>query len=359
MHRKNWTWTILGILALITRQVAALHPERTEEVYSRTFFPVIRNLIDLSIARLPFPTVHLFLLLLGFIGWKFILGLRREWGWKGKSGYFIRSALNFCGALVFFFLVLWGFNYQRVPVFEQLSLKPRALDQEVLIQEIELTQRLLIQLRSNIQSDTAAIHTFPSYKEMESLVREEMGKNLYLLGLNFTGIPRTKQFHPYGFMRRMGIYGIYFPFTGESYIDPSLHPLEKPFTIAHEMAHSYGFTDEGEANFIGWLICSVSEVPLIQYSGQLRLFRYHLNDLFRMDSEAYKTFTATIPAGIKKDLASVRENIHSVQPLFIEVSKKSNDLYLKTQGVKAGVKSYAQLPMLAYAWRNRLQGIDD
>jgi hypothetical protein len=285
----------------------------------------------------------------------FVLAKRRS-GWKERSVYSLRSIFNFAGGLVFFFLIFWGFNYQRIPVFEQLSLKPRALEQEILVQEMELTKRLLIQLRSNIQADTGAISSFPVYKELESRVREEMGKNLYLLGLNFTGIPRTKEFHPHGFMRRMGIYGIYFPFTGESYIDPSLHPLEKPFTIAHEMAHSYGVTDEGEANFIGWLICSVSEDPLLQYSGQLRLFRYHLNDLYRMDPDAYKTFVASIPIGIRNDMASVRENILSVQPFFLELSKKSNDLYLKTQGVKAGVKSYAQLPMLAYAWRNRLRG---
>jgi hypothetical protein len=35
------------------------------------------------------------------------------------------------------------------------------------------------------------------------------------------------------------------------------------------------------------------------------------------------------------------------------MSRKSNDLFLKSQGVKAGIKSYQQLPMLASAWRKR------
>jgi hypothetical protein len=40
------------------------------------------------------------------------------------------------------------------------------------------------------------------------------------------------------------------------------------------------------------------------------------------------------------------------------LSRKSNDIFLKTQGVKAGVMSYQQLPMLAYAWRKRLKSGD-
>ena len=131
------------------------------------------------------------------------------------------------------------------------------------------------------------------YKDLEDLVRSNMRENLYLLGLNFTGKPRTKEFYPAGFMRKMGIMGIYFPFTGESYIDPAIHVLEKPITVAHEMAHSYGVTNEGEANFIGWVICSNSDDPLLQYSGQLRLLRYQMNDLYRMSKELYTHFYKT------------------------------------------------------------------
>jgi hypothetical protein len=122
------------------------------------------------------------------------------------------------------------------------------------------------------------------------------------------------------------------------------------------MAHSYGVTDEGEANFIGWVICSNSDDPLLQYSGQLRLFRYQMNDLYRMSKELYTHFYKTIPIGIRNDLLSLQKNNKAIKPYSLELSRKSNDIFLKTQGVKAGVNSYQQLPMLAYSWRNRLKG---
>jgi hypothetical protein len=356
MIKGNWTWGVLGVLALVVRYAAERNPVKTEALYSRTFFPVIRNFIDATVSRLPFPTFYLFLLSVVVVLLYMLYRMFHTDGWSAKMVFVFRSTVNGLGFLVFFFLMLWGFNYQRIPIFEQLSLKPLPLDERELIKELTLTKNILSHIRPNIRQDTSAIEEVMNYKELEDLVRSELSNNLYTLGLNYTGKPRTREFYPSGFMRHMGIYGIYFPFTGESYIDPSLHPLEKPFTIAHEMAHSYGVTDEGEANFIAWVICSNSESYLLQYTGQLRLLRYQLNDLYRINQDSYKNFVAALPHGVKNDLSSIRRNSLSIQPLFSEVSRRSNDLYLKTQGVKAGVQSYAQLPMLVVAWRNQLKG---
>ena len=354
MAKRDWSWAILGILALIIRYFAVQNPEATDEIYSRKFFPGIRNVIDMTLGNLPFPSVYLFvatvLFVLGLFAYRFYL----RQGWKSKAIYFLQALANGTGALVFFFLVLWGFNYQRTPIFQQLSLNPKSLNLEQLKSEIEITNRLVVQYRGRITTDSSAINSIMDYADLEKLVRANMNENLEILGLNFTGKPRTKQFPPPGFMRKMGILGIYFPFTGESYIDPSLHPLEQPFTVAHEMAHSYGVTDEGEANFIAWVICTNSEDPLLRYSGHLRLLQYQMRDYYRMAPEEYKDWVKGLSIGIRNDLNSIREAMEAFQPFSLELSRKSNDIFLKSQGVKAGVNSYQQLPMLAFSWRKRM-----
>lgn len=355
MLRGNYTWAALGLVSVLARHFAIKYPEKTELFYSRLFFPGIRNLIDNTLSILPFATVYIFVAsIFLFLGIYFYKVWRME-GWKDKVGYSIRSLANYLGAIVFFFLILWGYNYQRIPIFKQIGITPVPLNEDQLLGEIKLTANIVNQLRANIEEDTVAIESIMDYGDLEKLVRANIRENLYLLGLNFTGNPRTKQFYPAGFMRRMGILGIYFPYTGESYIDPTLHPLEKPFTIAHEMAHSYGVTDEGEANFIAWVICSNSEEALLQYSGQLRLLRYQMRDLYRMSKEVYIDFYKSLPAGIRNDLVSIQKSNELIKPFNLEISRKSNDLFLKTQGVKAGVNSYLELPMLAFAWRNRLK----
>jgi len=356
MGKRDWSWAFLGALALGIRYMAALNPDATDEIYSRKFFPVIRNVIDMSLGNLPFPSVYFFIMSVVLVVGIYIYRFRIRKGWKMKTLYSFRAMANGLGALIFFFLVLWGFNYQRTPIFQQLGLSPESLDFEKLKEEVLITQRLVEQYRDAITSDTVAITEILPYPDLEILVRSNMGENLDMLGLNFTGKPRTKLFPPPGFMRRMGILGIYFPFTGESYIDPTLHPLEQPFTVAHEMAHSYGVTNEGEANFIAWVICGNSDDPLLRYSAQLRLLMYQIRDYYKMDPEDYKLFLKSLDLGVKKDMISIREASEAIQPISYELSRKTNDVFLKSQGVKAGIKSYQQLPMLAYAWRRRMKG---
>lgn len=354
MGKRDWSWAFLGIVALTIRYFAVQYPEATDELYSRKFFPGIRNVIDLTLGHLPFPSVYLFVVLVLLVLVVFVQRFRKRTGWKSRSIYTVQATSNGIGALIFFFLVLWGFNYQRTPIFQQLALKPKSLNLVQLESEITITKRLVEQYRRQVTSDSSAISEIMDYPDLEKLVRANMGENLEILGLNFTGRPRTKQFPPPGFMRKMGILGIYFPFTGESYIDPTLHPLEQPFTVAHEMAHSYGVTDEGEANFIAWVICTNSEDPLLRYSGHLRLLQYQMRDYYRMAPDEYKTWTKTLSSGVKSDLNSISAAAAAIKPFSLELSRKSNDIFLKSQGVKAGVNSYQQLPMLAYAWRKRM-----
>lgn len=354
MVRRDWSWAILGVLALVIRYFAVQYPEATDEIYSRKFFPGIRNVIDLTLGNLPFPSVYLFIATVFFVFGLFIYRFKNRPGWKAKSLYSVQALSNGVGAIVFLFLVLWGFNYQRTPIFQQLALKPKALNLEQLKSEIEITKRLVVQYRGRISSDSLPINSIMAYQDLEKLVRANMNEHLEILGLNFTGKPRTKLFPPPGFMRKMGILGIYFPFTGESYIDPTLHALEQPFTVAHEMAHSYGVTDEGEANFIAWVICTNSEDPLLRYSGHLRLLQYQMRDFYRMAPDEYKEWVKGLSTGIRNDLNSLRESSEAVKAYSMELSRKSNDIFLKSQGVKAGVNSYQQLPMLAFSWRKRM-----
>lgn len=350
MRNYKWTGVFLGTAALLLRWMASQFPVHTEQVYSRTIFPIIRQLIDVSIAKLPFPTVYLFLVVVvGVIVW-FLFRSNQRQGRRGKVRHLVRSLFNFVGVLVFFFLLLWGYNYQRVPVYQQLSLAPAFLSPDELAEEMELTHSVLSTVRKTLSADTLAIEKTMPYSELEALVRREMREALPRLGFDGRGYPRTKEFYP-GFLKKMGIVGIYFPFTGEGYIETNLHDLEKPFTVAHEMAHSFGITNEGEANFISWVVGMQSKELLLQYAAQLQLLRYQLNELSRRDPQAYKAFIANLDAGIKNDIIAIMLKARETPPLFDNVSRKSNDLYLKTQGVRAGVKSYAQLPALAYAWR--------
>ena len=89
-----------------------------------------------------------------------------------------------------------------------------------------------------------------------------------------SGRVRVRQPWPNGFLLRWSTAGIYIPQTGEGHIDRGLLAVQKPFTIAHEMAHGYGVADEGACNFIAWLACSQSRDPWVRFGGALTYWRY-------------------------------------------------------------------------------------
>jgi hypothetical protein len=72
-----------------------------------------------------------------------------------------------------------------------------------------------------------------------------------------------------------------------------------------------------------------------------------------MDPDGALCWMENLPRGIIQDLISIRDSAEAYPPIWLALSRKSNDLFLKSQGVKAGIKSYQQLPMLAAAWRQR------
>src|SRR5690606_41731359 len=127
MFNYKWIGAALGAGALLLRFMAAQFPEATEGIYARAVFPLIRQLIDGSISRLPFPSVYLFVaIVLGVVAF-FFFQIKKKEAPKSKSTYLIRSSLNFTGVLIFSFLLLWRYTYQRPTVYSQPSLQPAPL----------------------------------------------------------------------------------------------------------------------------------------------------------------------------------------------------------------------------------------
>ncbi|MDO6438740.1 DUF3810 domain-containing protein [Cyclobacterium sp. 1_MG-2023] len=353
MRIGKWTGVYLGIIALLFRYFAASSPFHTEKWYTTGLYPLVRAFLDHTLLLLPFPALYLLIILLIYLGYRFVRKLFKLESRKQGFFLFSRIILNFLGLVIFSFLFFWGYNYYRVPLYQKLELSPSPLSTGLLITEMESTQQSLQILRDKVQSDSTNWADTPDFSTQASMIRDEMKSVLREWEHGGKGSPVVKQFYPEGTLRRLGIFGIYFPFTGEAYLDPSLHPLEKGFTMAHELAHGFGITDEGEANFMAWLVCSQSSKAFFQYAATMKLFRYQLNDLYRMDSERYKEFLVHIPEPIKNDIREIQESNRAIVPFASELSRRSNDLYLKSQGVKAGVRSYAQLPMLVYAWKGK------
>jgi len=218
---------------------------------------------------------------------------------------------------------------------------------------LELNHLAVIEARNQIPkiSSTPIDATFlPT--DIENTIRRIVEEELHRLGYKTSGKVRGRLLTPKGILMRIGTSGVYFPWTGECNIDSGLHPVQIPFTLAHEFCHGYGFTDEGTCNFLAYLACIHSDIPMVQYSGYLGYWRYLASSYRRMDNENYKTYFDEIPKGVLNDVIAIDKEIDKYPDIFPDFRDAFYDTYLKTQGISEGMKNYSRIVMLAKAWRD-------
>ena len=145
------------------------------------------------------------------------------------------------------------------------------------------------------------------------------------------------------YFRRAGVAGMTDPFFLETLMASDILPFERPHVVAHEWAHLAGITDEGEANFVGWLTC-VRGTPSQQYSGWLFLYSEVLAGLPR---DRAQPISALLSAGPRADLQALRErSLRELSPRVSGAGWLVYDQYLKANRVEAGTASYAQVVQL-------------
>ena len=147
------------------------------------------------------------------------------------------------------------------------------------------------------------------------------------------------------------ITGIYSFFTGEANINVAFPDYCIPFTAAHELAHQRGVAREDEANFMAFLVCLSSEDSYIRYSGLLNIYEYVMNALYTADVTLYRAAYAELDdtvMGEERAYAAFFEKYR--KNVAATVSEKTNDIYLQSQGARAGTRSYDMVVDLTVAY---------
>lgn len=351
-------WGIgLGMFAVVLRFILGAFPQIVESLYSRGLYKLVRVILDSVHWALPFSVLYLMVLLLlvsiyfGFKKWK-----RSKRSFLGKTSQALFSLVSLIGWIVFLFLFLWGFNYGRIPLATQIKITPRPLKLATVIEELKTREPKLVELRSNIsgaQPDNSfSLAALP--ENMEEHLRQGLENQLVKLGYPRTGFPTVRTGYPKGILWGFGAIGFYNPFTGECNVDPAVHPIDRPYVVAHELAHAYGFGDEGTCNFLAYLTCKNSNHPFVQYAGIFNYWQYLYYSFRRADQESFAAYYQALPEGLKTDVLAIEAN-NAAYPDFFPTNFRiaTYDAFLKSQGVSDGYASYNQVVMLVYAWENK------
>ncbi len=356
--RIDWrfTWIGLAMLASLIKYFLSLNPTFTEIVYSRGIFPVFRWVFDFSLGLSPIPL--LYMAMTALVVWA-VLRIRKGTKpevrpFRNRLASVFLSITAAISIIIFFFFILWGYNYSRVPIEQQFELNSIQYDTARIKAEALLATQELIEARKQIpRAGTAALDQQFLSENLEASIRPSLQKILRGVGYPTPGRARCRQIYPRGWMMRLGATGIYIPHLGEGHIDGGLHPIAKPFTMAHEMSHAYGFGDEGTANFLAYLSTQSSNDPFIVYSGRFAYWRYAAGQLYTVDENAFQQLIDQLPAAVRLDWETVRKTHAQYPEFFPIIFDKIYDSFLKSQGVLDGKQSYTRVVSLVMAWRER------
>ena len=202
------------------------------------------------------------------------------------------------GAVVYLaFLVFWGLNYRRVPLERRIVFEPGAVTAGA-----AESAALAAVSRVNRLHDQAHAMGWPEHDVIDASLAHAFSDAVRELGGSATVVPgRPKHTLLNLYFRPAGVDGMTDPFFLETLVARELLPFERPFVVAHEWSHLAGFADEGEANFLGWLVCARAGVAA-QYSGWLFLYGQLARDLPRA---AREPVVGRLAAGPRQDLRAI------------------------------------------------------
>ncbi len=352
MKRYKSSLITLVLLAIaVSIHLYSADEVRVENQYSTVFYPALAHFMRQLFGWLPFSfgdllygLAILWLILKGLKAIKYLL--KRQ----VNTQRFTKGAIKIVNILLLlyiFFNVLWGINYNRIGVAEQLGLKMENYDladlkqlNHLLVEKVNASKRQLIMEKAQYPNETELFEKVEqAYTKAETIYpflhyqSQSLKPSLWSWAGNYIGFT-----------------GYYNPFTAEAQVNTMVPKFLLPFTSCHEVAHQLGYAKEMEANFVGYLAGTASEDVLIQYSVYLDLFMYSNRNLLKMDSSIAKSYREQLISPVKVDLKEWNRYYlkyrNPIEPFFRWIY----GVYLEQNQQPNGVLSYDEVTgfMIAY-----------
>lgn len=349
----------LLIAAAIFQRLSALVPWLTERLYSRALYPRLLTILTWVSRAFGFSVgeVLTWLALTAACTCAVIFCVRfaRRRGGRGLLVVtWLRYVAWVAAVLLWSFLFAFGLNYQRPLLFDLIGYEQRRADAS----ELEALGRMLVE---GVNRSYAEAHTegrpSPGREEIVSLLKEsyDTAPDLGLLPRGELAPP--KPVFASEVMTRLGISGIYSPYTGEPNYNADIPDFQQPFTMAHEMAHQRGVARESEANFVAYVVCVNSRDPFVRYSGYRNGLGV-LSELYRVEPEQARELAKQLGPGFRDDSRRAALFWAKAAGAAGALSQRLNDLYLRANRIKAGVADYSNSTTLIIAYHLRQMSKD-
>ncbi len=334
-HRRSLVWILSSLACIAAKEL--LPGWFWETTYYKGLFNVVRVIYDYALGWSPIPMIYIVVCIIIVRGAKW-------WGqWDMGYKYQWSRFLGGLAAVVTLFYVFWGFNYGQVSLGQRLELSYADVDQKDIMLEFQRATEVLKNEAAHLPEKYAEDDALKHLEVKDKTIRNDVEFALRKLELPHFGKVRVRQLWPNGLLLRLNTAGIYIPHAFEGHIDNGLLSVQKPFTIAHEMAHGYGVADEGACNFIAWLACSQSKDQWTRFGGAFTYWRYVAAE---MPPDSVKTVLQNLPPVVQESIHLIKENDRKYPDFMPRARDAIYSTYLKKHGVSHGLRSYNEVVLL-------------
>ena len=339
------------VSGIALQSLASFTPWLVERIYTRPIYPRVVSSLSFLSRRVGFSVGEVALYVILLVGCAgavlFCAGLaRRRDRWRSWVSELIRYGVWAAAGFLWLFLLTFGLNYQRPLLFELLGYEYRKAEPQ---EFAGLGQMMVESVNQSYAEAHAGDRAAPNTREIVGLLNESYNSQQEFALLPRGELAPPKPVYASGVLTRLGISGIYFPFTAEPNYNADVPDFQLPFTIAHEMAHQRGVARESEANFVAYVVCINSRDPFVRYSGYRNGLGV-LSELYRVNPEKARELARQLGPGYREDSRRAAQFWAKASGAAGVLSNRVNDLYLRANRVRSGVADYSDSTTLIIAY---------
>ena len=344
-----WLLTVLLWLFCASWHLIPWPSSLIEFWYSRGFFKALGFIVVPLTGRLPFSLALVLLIALPLLCLGLWLRLLIRY-FRKKERSFRHVLLKGVKALLFlvpllwcWFLLFWGMGYAREPMESRLHLGTEA------VTEAEL-EEIGDQLFAGLMRDLPATEAERNVERAVASVSHSMERLIRIWEGRSVALPRRVKATIPGMLLMNGTSGICAPFTLEAHVDGGIPDTFFVAVAAHELGHIAGMCDEGETNLLGFAAGLQAENSYARYCVALDLY---LDVARQLNTERRQEVLARLPESCWKDIREMQEASSRYRiDFFQKWSWRMYNHYLKSQGLKEGVRSYGRgVQLVVKSWR--------
>ena len=367
--------TLTALAALLLALLAHLVPGFVDGPYANHISPALVGALAMVSSVVPLCVGEIVLGALVLRGaWLLLRGVsrlaRRRADLRSVLSAFFAHALRWIAVIGAIFYWTWGLNYARTPLVEVLGWQVHVAP----LEERDTQARELTAL-----GEAAIAATNAAYREafgtddldvpsawpgtladLDAAVDVALDRAIADLGLPAAmqgRHGRSKVPLSSWLMSKLHITGFFFPWTGEANLNGEQPACFRPHVVAHEKAHQRGLGPEDEVEFLAFAAGVRADHPYQRYSAYLYASFCLLRELNRVDARASARLDGERLPGVRRDIDANSLFWTVRRGTLTKITITINDTYLKSQGVKKGVQSYAASTALIVAYARARGGL--